>query len=100
MFLLVVNIIILLIAGNFMEPTGIILILAPICSLSPPTGYRPDSLRHHHGGEHGDRHGDTGQAGNSTAEIAVTGYLRKSPRPRCLGWLVGAVNSWSSSSPT
>ncbi|HUW76913.1 MAG TPA: TRAP transporter large permease subunit [Gallionella sp.] len=34
MFLLVVNII-LLIAGNFMEPTGIILILAPIFFRSP-----------------------------------------------------------------
>ena len=56
MFLLVVNII-LLVAGNFMEPTGIILILAPIffpIAIAPR--HRPDPPRHHHGGQHGDRH--------------------------------------------
>jgi hypothetical protein len=56
MFLMVVNII-LLIAGNFMEPTGIILILAPIFfPIATAAGHRPHPPGHHHGGEHGDRH--------------------------------------------
>jgi C4-dicarboxylate transporter, DctM subunit len=55
-FLLVVNILLLL-AGNVMEPSSIILILAPI--LFPrrhQAGHQPDPLRHPDRGQHGGRH--------------------------------------------
>jgi C4-dicarboxylate transporter DctM subunit len=52
-FLLFVNIVLLL-AGNVMEPSSIVLIMAPILF---PGGdearHRPRSLRHHDGGQHG-----------------------------------------------
>ena len=55
-FLLFVNIILLL-AGNVMEPSSIVLIMAPILF---PGGdearHRSRALRHHDGGQHGGRH--------------------------------------------
>ncbi len=55
-FLVVVNIL-LLVAGMFMEPTGIILILAPILfPIAIELGIDPMHLGHHHGREPGDRH--------------------------------------------
>ena len=53
-FLLFVNIILLL-ASNVMEPSSIVLIMAPILFPVEPR-YRSYSLRHPHGGEHGGRH--------------------------------------------
>ena len=54
-FLLVVNIV-LLVAGAFMEPSAIILILAPILfPIAVQLGIDPIHSGHHHGGEHGDR---------------------------------------------
>ncbi len=56
-FLIVVNIL-LLIAGNFMEPTGIILILAPILfPIATQLGIDPVHLGIIMVGEPGDRHG-------------------------------------------
>jgi GNAT superfamily N-acetyltransferase len=55
-FLLAVNVILLL-AGNFMEPSSIVLIFAPILfPVAVKLGHRPGAFRHHHGGEHGSRH--------------------------------------------
>jgi C4-dicarboxylate transporter DctM subunit len=55
-FLLAVNVILLL-AGNFMEPSSIVLIFAPILfPVAIAAGHRPGALRHHDGGEHGSRH--------------------------------------------
>jgi tripartite ATP-independent transporter DctM subunit len=55
-FLLACNIILLL-AGNFMEPSSIVLIFAPYpVSGGDQAGHRSGALRHHHGGEHGSRH--------------------------------------------
>ncbi len=55
-FLLFVNVLLLL-AGNVMEPSSIVLIMAPILF---PGGdearHRPGALRHHHDREHGSRH--------------------------------------------
>ena len=52
-FLIAVNILLLL-GGQFMEPSGLLLIVAPWCSQSRWSWYRSDSLRDHHGCEHGD----------------------------------------------
>jgi C4-dicarboxylate transporter DctM subunit len=57
-FLVIVNITLLL-AGQFMEPSSIILILAPLfLPIAKALGIDPDPPGHHHGGEHGDRHVD------------------------------------------
>ena len=56
-FLIVVNVL-LLIAGMFMEPTGIILIMAPILfPIASRLGIDPVHLGHHHGRQPRDRHG-------------------------------------------
>ena len=56
-FLVIMNLI-LLVAGNFMEPTVIILILAPIFSpIALQLGVNPDPLGRDHGRQYGDRHG-------------------------------------------
>ena len=55
-FLLAVNVILLL-AGNFMEPSSIVLIFAPILfPVAIALGIHPGALRHPDGGEHGSRH--------------------------------------------
>jgi len=53
--LLAVNVA-LLVAGQFMEPSSIILILAPLRCLSQVVGHRSHPPRRDHDGEHGDRH--------------------------------------------
>ena len=56
LFLLAVNILLLL-AGNVMEPSSITLIMAPVLfPIAVKLGIRSDRLRHHDGGEHGGRH--------------------------------------------
>ena len=55
-FLLVVNVLLLL-AGNVMEPSSIVLIMAPILfPVAIKLGIDPDPLRHHDGRQHGGRH--------------------------------------------
>jgi len=55
-FLVVVNIL-LLIAGNFMEPSAILLIMAPILfPIATQAGIDPHPPGYHHGGKYGDRH--------------------------------------------
>ena len=55
-FLLMVNVLLLL-AGNVMEPSSIVLITAPILfPVAMKLGIDPDPLRHNDGGQHGDRH--------------------------------------------
>jgi hypothetical protein len=58
-FLLAVNIL-LLAAGNFMEPSSIMLITGadPVPDRDE-AGHRPGALRHHDHGEHGSRHDHT-----------------------------------------
>ena len=52
-FLVLVNVMLLL-AGNVMEPSSIILIMAPILfPVAVQAGHRPDPLRHPDDGEHG-----------------------------------------------
>ncbi|GGB08696.1 hypothetical protein GCM10007414_22640 [Agarivorans gilvus] len=58
-FLVVVNIL-LLIAGNFMEPSAILLIMAPILfPIAAQAGIDPHPPGYHHGGKYGDRHADS-----------------------------------------
>ena len=55
-FLLVVNVMLLL-AGNFMEPSSIILITGPHpVPRGHAAGDRPGPFRDHHRGQHGNRH--------------------------------------------
>ncbi len=55
-FLIAVNLLLLL-GGQFMEPSGLLLIVAPVVFPDRHgAGRRSDPPRHHHGGEHGDRH--------------------------------------------
>jgi len=54
-FLAMVNVLLLL-AGNVMEPSSIVLIMAPICSGRGEAGDRPDPLRDHDRREHGSGH--------------------------------------------
>ena len=54
-FLIIVNIL-LLMAGNFMEPSAILLIMAPILfPIAIQLGIDPDPSWDHHGGQHGNR---------------------------------------------
>ena len=88
MFLLVVNIV-LLIAGNFMEPSAIILILAPIFfPIAMEPGHRSDPPRHHHGGEHGDRPDHAAGRLNLFVTSAVTGMPLGATIRAALPWLM------------
>ena len=86
-FLLIVNII-LLVAGNFMEPSAIVLITAPILfPTAMKLGIDPIHLGIVYRGQHGDRHGD---AAGRAQPVRRLGYHRHAAAdawcaPRCPG---------------
>jgi hypothetical protein len=90
-FLLACNIILLL-AGNFMEPSSIVLIFAPDpVPRGDQAGYRPGALRHHHGCQHGSRH--VSPAGRSEPLRGLRDYQDGNYRTDGRGLAVVAVDA-------